>query len=170
MWKQSPAGMTGFRILFVTEQTLRRPQSGRCAPPCTHLYRRKILRVLWIHRRRSDDGQERRGHTVSPMIPALTAIEVREDLRELRGVRVKATVSLFESGDWFSEKKGRYSSRGLCVRYMYNEYVFSSSRFEDRGKRRTLWQTAGLRLILSRISSRPSSWDFFASKLSVMRL
>lgn len=84
------------------------------------------------------DGQmmaRRAGHTVSPMIPALTAIEVREDLRELRGVRVKSAVSLVRIGRFgLQRRRADTVQRGLCVRYMYNEYVFSSSRFEDRGR------------------------------------
>ncbi len=57
----------------------------------------------------------RAGHTVSPMIPALTAIEVREDLRELRGVRVKSAVSLFESGDLVYREEGQIQFREDCV-------------------------------------------------------
>ena len=79
----------------------------------------------------------RRGHTVSPMIPALTAIEVREDLRELRGVRVKSAVSLFESGDLVYREEGQIQFRedcvsGICIMNMSSHLPVSKTGGEGR--------------------------------------
>lgn len=72
------------------------------------------------------DGQKmarKAGHTVTPLIPALTAIEVKEDIKRLKGVRAKARVSLFKSGDMLFCEDGEIQFRedsisGICVMNM----------------------------------------------------
>jgi len=63
------------------------------------------------------------GHKVTPLIPALTAVEVKENLKEIKGVRVKGIVSLFESGNLIFKEPGEIQFRedsisGICVMNM----------------------------------------------------
>ena len=60
------------------------------------------------------------GHNVTPLVPALTAIEVLEDIKELKGVRAKANVTLMEGGNLILEEEGEIQFRddsisGICV-------------------------------------------------------
>lgn len=60
------------------------------------------------------------GHRVTPLVPALTAIEVKEDLRKLKGVRTKGVVSLFDRGCLSFKEAGEIQFRedslsGICV-------------------------------------------------------
>lgn len=64
------------------------------------------------------DGQglaKKLGHQVKPLIPALTAIEVKESLKSLKGVRAKARVSLFAKGNMTFEESGEVQFREDCV-------------------------------------------------------
>ncbi len=60
------------------------------------------------------------GHKVTPLVPGLTAIEVVENIKDLKGVRAKANVSLMESGNLIMEEEGEIQFRddsisGICV-------------------------------------------------------
>ena len=60
------------------------------------------------------------GHTVTPLVPALTAVEVKENIKDLKGVRAKVNVSLMESGNLVMEEEGEIQFRedsisGICV-------------------------------------------------------
>lgn len=71
----------------------------------------------------SGDGYrlaESLGHAVTPTVPALTAVEVKEDIKEMKGVRVKGCVSLFEGGNLVFKESGEIQFRedsisGICV-------------------------------------------------------
>lgn len=60
------------------------------------------------------------GHIVTPLVPALTAVEVKENVKELKGVRAKVSVALMESGNLTMEEEGEIQFRedsisGICV-------------------------------------------------------
>ena len=60
------------------------------------------------------------GHTVTPLVPALTAVEVEENVKDLKGVRAKVRVALMESGNLTMEEEGEIQFRddsisGICV-------------------------------------------------------
>ena len=66
-------------------------------------------------------------HTVTKLAPALTAVETREDVSDLAGMRAKAKVSLLYGGGSMAEEEGevqftKYGISGICVfdlsRYM----------------------------------------------------
>lgn len=66
------------------------------------------------------------GHTVTRLAPVLTGIETVQDLSELKGIRVRGTVSLYEDGRKVFSEKGEIqfnedSISGICV--------FNMSRF-----------------------------------------
>jgi predicted Rossmann fold flavoprotein len=57
---------------------------------------------------------------VTPLAPALTAMEVYEDVRKLKGVRARAAVTLFYQGKKIAEEDGEvqftaYGISGICV-------------------------------------------------------
>lgn len=57
---------------------------------------------------------------VTPLAPALTAMEVYEDVRKLKGVRAKAVVTLQYQGEKIAEENGEvqftaYGISGICV-------------------------------------------------------
>lgn len=63
------------------------------------------------------------GHSVSRLVPALTGIEVCEDLTALKGLRVKAEASLFKGGKKVFSEKGEVQFRadslsGICIMNM----------------------------------------------------
>ncbi|MBQ9961120.1 MAG: aminoacetone oxidase family FAD-binding enzyme [Firmicutes bacterium] len=63
------------------------------------------------------------GHKITPLVPALTAIEVAESLKELKGVRVKGEASLFNGGQLIFKEAGEIqfkedSLSGICVMNM----------------------------------------------------
>ncbi len=60
------------------------------------------------------------GHTVSRLAPVLTGIEVKEDLKSVKGVRIKALVKLFKDGTPIEEEYGEVQFNedgisGICV-------------------------------------------------------
>lgn len=60
------------------------------------------------------------GHQVTALLPSLTAIQVKEDIKALKGVRVKGEVSLFEEGALKFREQGEIQFRedsisGICV-------------------------------------------------------
>ena len=60
------------------------------------------------------------GHRVTPLVPALTAVEVKEDISNLKGLRAKVSVSLFDSGNMTFRETGEIQFRedsisGICV-------------------------------------------------------
>ena len=55
------------------------------------------------------------GHRIIPMVPALTPIEVKEDVSCLKGIREKAEVSLFKDGERIFREKGEIQFRADCV-------------------------------------------------------
>ncbi|MFR1722392.1 aminoacetone oxidase family FAD-binding enzyme [Emergencia timonensis] len=66
------------------------------------------------------------GHHVTRLVPVLTAIDVKEDNRDLAGIRVKACVSLCRRGEIIAEETGelqftKTGVSGICV--------FNLSRF-----------------------------------------
>lgn len=74
------------------------------------------------------------GHNVSALVPALTAVEVAEDLRLLRGVRAKGIVSLFSGGDLVFQESGEIQFRedalsGICVMNLSSQLPASPHDF-----------------------------------------
>ena len=74
-------------------------------------------------------------HTVTKLAPALTAVETREDLSSLSGVRAKVKISLISHGGSLFEENGEiqftnYGISGICV--------FNMSRFMEIPEGRTL--------------------------------
>ena len=60
------------------------------------------------------------GHTVSRLAPVLTGIEVKEDLKPVKGVRVKAMVTLLKDGQKIESEYGEVQFNedgisGICV-------------------------------------------------------
>jgi predicted Rossmann fold flavoprotein len=60
------------------------------------------------------------GHTVNRLSPVLTGIEVREDLKSVKGVRIKALVKLLKDGQMIEEEYGEVQFNedgisGICV-------------------------------------------------------
>lgn len=60
------------------------------------------------------------GHRVEKPIPVLTAVEVKEDLEKLSGIRAKAAVKLFYKGEMIFTEKGevqftKTGISGICV-------------------------------------------------------
>lgn len=85
------------------------------------------------------------GHIVNRPVPALTGIEVCEDLTELKGVRVKAEVSLFKDEKMVFSEKGEVQFRadslsGICIMNMSRhirrdgEYVVRINPLSDFGE------------------------------------
>lgn len=77
---------------------------------------------------------KRLGHRVLPLVPVLTAIEVKEDIRALAGVREKAKVCLYCGGRCVFSEEGEVqftadSLSGICI--------FNMSRWLklERGKK-----------------------------------
>ena len=63
------------------------------------------------------------GHTVTKLVPGLTAVEVTEDLADLKGARCKALVTLYKDGGQVFSEKGEVQMRadsisGICVMNM----------------------------------------------------
>ncbi len=63
------------------------------------------------------------GHEVMPLVPGLTAIEVKENLKDLKGVRAKVSVSLMQGGNVTFKEDGEIQFRedsisGICVMNM----------------------------------------------------
>lgn len=76
------------------------------------------------------------GHSVRQLIPALTAVEVVEDLTSLKGLRTKAKVSLYKNGQMIFSEKGEVQFRddsisGICVMNM-SRYIRKDSCCEIR--------------------------------------
>lgn len=74
------------------------------------------------------------GHNVNALVPALTAVEVAEDLRPLRGVRAKGIVSLFSGGDLAFQESGEIQFRedalsGICVMNLSSQLPASQHDF-----------------------------------------
>ena len=74
------------------------------------------------------------GHNVNALVPALTAVEVAEDLRPLRGVRAKGIVSLFSGGDLVFQESGEIQFRedalsGICVMNLSSQLPASQHDF-----------------------------------------
>lgn len=72
------------------------------------------------------------GHQVTPLIPGLTAIEVKEDISSLKGVRAKGEVRLFDNGDLKFREKGEIQFRedsisGICVMNLSSALPAASS-------------------------------------------
>lgn len=63
------------------------------------------------------------GHTVTKLVPGLTAVEVTENLSDLKGARCKALVTLYKDGEQVFCEKGEVQMRedsisGICVMNM----------------------------------------------------
>lgn len=63
------------------------------------------------------------GHTVTKLVPGLTAVEVTQDLTDIKGVRSKALVTLYKDGEPVFSEKGEVQFRadsisGICVMNM----------------------------------------------------
>ena len=71
---------------------------------------------------------------MNALVPALTAVEVAEDLRPLRGVRAKGIVSLFSGGDLVFQESGEIQFRedalsGICVMNLSSQLPASPHDF-----------------------------------------
>ena len=73
------------------------------------------------------------GHSVGKLVPALTAVEVYEDLSALKGVRAKAEASLYKDGEMIFSERGEVQFRadslsGICImnmsRFIRREYDY----------------------------------------------
>ena len=76
------------------------------------------------------------GHRVSRLVPALTGIEVCEDLTALKGVRVKAEASLFKDGKMVFSERGEVQFRadslsGICIMNM-SRHIRRDGEYEIR--------------------------------------
>lgn len=65
----------------------------------------------------------RLGHNVAPLVPSLTAVETEESLEGLKGLRMKAEVSLMQKGDIIFRERGEVQFRedclsGICIMNM----------------------------------------------------
>ena len=63
------------------------------------------------------------GHSVGKLVPALTAVEVYEDLSDLKGVRAKAEAFLYKDGKMIFSERGEVQFRndslsGICIMNM----------------------------------------------------
>ena len=77
------------------------------------------------------------GHTVNPLIPALTAIEVKEDIKELKGIRAKVNVTLMQQGNLIHEEEGEIQFRddsisGICVMNISSKLASASQNSDNR--------------------------------------
>ena len=77
------------------------------------------------------------GHNVTPLVPALTAIEVLEDIKELKGMRAKANVTLMEGGNLILEEEGEIQFRddsisGICVMNLSSKLPMSGQTAGNR--------------------------------------
>ena len=74
----------------------------------------------------SGDGYifaRRLGHKVNKLTPALTAVEVRDNIKSLKGIRTKARVHLIKDGEEIFREKGEVQFRedglsGICIMNM----------------------------------------------------
>lgn len=86
------------------------------------------------------DGQimaRKLGHTIKPMIPALTAIEIKENIKSLKGIRAKAQALLFFQGESVFCEQGEIQFRedcisGICIMNMSSKLPVSGH--DDGGK------------------------------------
>ena len=65
------------------------------------------------------------GHTVVPLVPGLTAIEVHENIQKLKGVRAKGKVGLYRNGQLIALESGEIQFRedslsGICIMNLSN--------------------------------------------------
>ncbi|MGN0734193.1 MAG: aminoacetone oxidase family FAD-binding enzyme [Anaerovoracaceae bacterium] len=63
------------------------------------------------------------GHSVTSLVPALTGVEVCEDISNLKGVRTKAEASLYRNGQMIFSERGEVQFRadslsGICIMNM----------------------------------------------------
>ena len=63
------------------------------------------------------------GHDVTGLVPALTAVEVSEDITALKGARVKAEACLYRNGEMIFSERGEVQFRadslsGICIMNM----------------------------------------------------
>ena len=78
------------------------------------------------------------GHTVTPPVPGLTAIECAEPLEQLAGLRVKGEVSLFKEGELIFRERGEIQFRqdgisGICVMNLSSALPAGAPRSEPDG-------------------------------------
>ena len=78
------------------------------------------------------------GHRVTPLVPALTAIEVEEDLSTLKGLRVKGEARLFTGGDLIFKEVGEIqfkedSLSGICIMNMSSHLPVAVETQKDSG-------------------------------------
>lgn len=76
------------------------------------------------------------GHSVTGLIPALTAVEVSEDIKPLKGVRTKAEVFLYKNGEMIFSERGEVQFRedslsGICVMNM-SRYIKRDGEYKIR--------------------------------------
>lgn len=78
------------------------------------------------------------GHEVTPLIPALTAIEVSQNIKDLKGIRAKVNVSLLEAGNVIAQEEGEIQFRddavsGICI--MNLSSLLPAGKVSESGKR-----------------------------------
>lgn len=76
------------------------------------------------------------GHNVTPLVPALTAVEVKENIKDLKGVRAKVRVSLMETGNVVFQEDGEIQFRddsisGICVMNLSSQLPVSLGAGKD---------------------------------------
>lgn len=77
------------------------------------------------------------GHSITPLVPALTAIEILEDVKTLKGVRAKVNVALMEQGNLVMEEEGEIQFRddsisGICVMNLSSKLPVSGQTASNR--------------------------------------
>jgi len=85
------------------------------------------------------DGQrlaKNLGHTITKMIPVLTPVECEGDFKALKGVRVRAAVSLLKKGKVIAKETGEvqfmeYGLSGICVMNLSRYLKLDQSSFSD---------------------------------------
>ena len=85
------------------------------------------------------DGYEmarKLGHDVTGLVPALTAVEVSEDITALKGARVKAEACLYRNGEMIFSERGEVQFRedslsGICVMNM-SRYIKRDGEYKIR--------------------------------------
>ena len=65
------------------------------------------------------------GHTITPLVPGLTAIEVDENIQKLRGIRAKGKAGLYKNGQLIAMETGEIQFRedslsGICIMNLSN--------------------------------------------------
>jgi predicted Rossmann fold flavoprotein len=142
-------GKSGFRIFIDEKTTAKKIKSEKITTEeimAEEIIAKKLLiatggKSFGIYGSTGDGYAMARnlGHTVTPIIPALTAIEVVENLKDIKGVRVKAEASLLKDGEVIFRQEGEIqfkedSISGICVMDM-SSYLPVTPKTEEANQK-----------------------------------